>query len=156
MLLKLPRQKKVRRLPFFLKNDLQLGKKETLEDTARVFGAMFSCIVFRGFEHRTCEILQEESGVPVINALTDLCHPTQALADIMSLEEHFGTQAVYSSDFTISYIGDARNNVAVSLITLCAMLGIHINIAAPQSYAPDSTILDSLKVFTEKSGSCIE
>ncbi|RLC46923.1 MAG: ornithine carbamoyltransferase subunit F, partial [Candidatus Cloacimonadota bacterium] len=87
------------------KNDIQLGKKETIEDTARVLGRMFDGIGFRGFKHSTVEILAKYSGVPVWNGLTDKFHPTQVLADFMTIKEIKG----YLAGIKLAYIGDGRN-----------------------------------------------
>ncbi len=124
--------------PVFLSpQDIHLGVKETVEDTARVLGRMFDCIQFRGFAHRTVEILAEQSGVPVYNGLTDRFHPTQALADLLTVREN----VTALSEATIAYVGDGRNNVANSLVVACATLGVHLRIAAPESLRPDEEIL---------------
>jgi ornithine carbamoyltransferase len=120
--------------PVFLSTaDIQLGEKESLEDTARVLGRMFSAIQFRGFKQSTVETLVEYSGIPVYNGLTDDFHPTQALADIMTLEECFGT----AKGKTLCYIGDGRNNVACSLMVICSRLGVHFTVISPPELAPD-------------------
>ncbi|MBP5467799.1 MAG: ornithine carbamoyltransferase subunit F, partial [Candidatus Riflebacteria bacterium] len=93
------------------KDDIQLGKKETVADTARVLGRMFDGIQFRGFKHETVELLAKYSGVPVWNGLTDKFHPTQVLADLMTIEEHYG----YLKGITFAFVGDGRNNMANSL-----------------------------------------
>jgi ornithine carbamoyltransferase len=124
--------------PVFLSTlDVHLGAKESLEDTARVLGRMFDCIQFRGFEQRTVEILSEHSGVPVYNGLTDAYHPTQALADLLTLEECTGGLG----GKTICYVGDGRNNVAVSLTIACAKMGVHLTISAPEELQPDPDVL---------------
>ncbi|MFW5994584.1 MAG: ornithine carbamoyltransferase [Spirochaetia bacterium] len=125
--------------PVFLSpQDVHLGVKESVEDTARVLGRMFDCIQFRGYQQRTVETLAEYSGVPVYNGLTDRYHPTQALADIMTLREQRGSL----EGATLAYTGDGRNNVANSLLLVCAILGIHCRIASPESLQPDREILD--------------
>ncbi|MCL2093646.1 MAG: ornithine carbamoyltransferase [Treponema sp.] len=125
--------------PVFLSTaDIQLGGKESLEDTARVLGSMFSAIQFRGFKQSTAETLAKFSGVPVYNGLTDDYHPTQALADIMTLEESFGS----SKGRKLCYIGDGRNNVARSLLVICSKLGIHFTIICPASLAPDPALVE--------------
>ncbi|AFG37221.1 ornithine carbamoyltransferase [Spirochaeta africana] len=130
--------------PVFLStSDIQLGGKETVEDTARVLGRMFDGIQFRGFSQRTVEILAEYSGKPVFNGLTDDFHPTQALADIMTLREAFGTTA----GRTLTYIGDGRNNVAASLIIICAKLGIECRIISPGELQPPADLLDTVRSF---------
>jgi ornithine carbamoyltransferase len=125
--------------PVFLSTaDIQLGSKESLEDTARVLGRMFSAIQFRGFKQSTVETLAEYSGVPVYNGLTDSFHPTQALADIMTLEESFGDGA----GKTLCFVGDGRNNVARSLLVICSKLGINFRIITPPSLNPDPALFD--------------
>jgi len=99
--------------PEFLgKNDIQLGKKESVADTARVLGRMFDGIQFRGFSHSTVETLAEYAGVPVWNGLTDKYHPTQVLADLLTIREQLGRL----KGVRLAYIGDGRNNMANSLI----------------------------------------
>ncbi|MDR0317803.1 MAG: ornithine carbamoyltransferase, partial [Lactococcus lactis] len=93
-------------------NDIQLGKKESISDTAKVLGSMFDGIEFRGFKQSDVEILAKDSGRPVWNGLTDDWHPTQMLADFMTIKEHFG----HLQDLTLAYVGDGRNNVANSLL----------------------------------------
>lgn len=138
--------------PVFLSTaDIQLGAKESLEDTARVLGRMFSAIEFRGFKQEHVEALAKYSGVPVINGLTDSFHPTQALADIMTLKENFGTL----KGLTLCYCGDGRNNVARSLMLICAKMGINFSIFSPKELFPAKDILDLCKPFAEKSGAKI-
>ena len=97
-------------------SELQLGEKESIEDTARVLGRMFDGIEYRGFDHSYVEELAEHSGVPVWNGLTDQWHPTQPLATMLTLKEHFG----YLKGLKVVYLGDGRNNVANSLMVACA------------------------------------
>ena len=126
--------------PVFLStDDIQLGAKESVEDTARVLGRMFSAIQFRGFKQETAETLAKYSGVPVYNGLTDKFHPTQALADIMTLEENFGP----AQGKTLCFAGDGRNNVANSLMVICAKLGIHFTAVTPKELYPDSVLLET-------------
>lgn len=135
--------------PVFLSNqDIHLGAKETIEDTARVLGRMFDAIQFRGFSQATVETLARHSGVPVYNGLTDLYHPTQALADLLSLKEEFGAL----SGRKVVYIGDGRNNVARSLLVACAKVGVHFTISAPESLAPDHEIVSYAQKEAEASG----
>lgn len=125
--------------PVFLSSqDIQLGAKESLEDTARVLGRMFDAIQFRGFKQSTVETLAAYSGIPTYNGLTDDFHPTQALADILTLEEAFGS----SEGKKICYIGDGRNNVARSLMIICSKLGTHCVIISPKNLSPDPTIME--------------
>jgi len=139
--------------PVFLSNsDIQLGAKESIEDTARVLGRMFDCIQYRGFKTSYVEILSKYSGVPVFNGLTDDYHPTQLLADLMTVEEYFGTL----KDKKLTYTGDGRNNVANSLLIGCAKLGVNITIASPASLQPADNIVKMSQEFASISGSKIE
>lgn len=113
-------------------HDIHLGKKESPADTARVLGRMFDGILFRGFKQETVELLARHSGVPVWNGLTDEAHPTQALADLMTIREVFGRL----QGLTVVYIGDGRNNVANSLMMGCATTGIHFVNCTPPELSP--------------------
>jgi ornithine carbamoyltransferase len=138
--------------PVFLsETDIQLGVKESLEDTARVLGRMFSAIQFRGFKQETVETLAKYSQIPVYNGLTDLYHPTQALADMLTLEENFGNVKGH----TLCYIGDGRNNVARSLMIICAKLGTHFTVITPDQLTPDEELRQKLAQSAEKSGAVI-
>jgi ornithine carbamoyltransferase len=135
--------------PVFLSTqDIHLGLKESLEDTARVLGRMFSAIQFRGYKQSTAEILAQYSGVPVYNGLTDSFHPTQALADVQTLEENFGNAAGKK----LCFVGDGRNNVARSLIVICAKLGIHFTVITPQELNPDPALLGLCEAPARSSG----
>jgi ornithine carbamoyltransferase len=135
--------------PVFLSTeDVHLGKKESLEDTARVLGRMFDCIQFRGFEQKTAETLAEYSGVPVYNGLTDAYHPTQALADLLTLQECAGGLAGKK----LCYCGDGRNNVATSLLIACAKMGVHMTVVSPEALMPDPDLLRSIKPWAADSG----
>jgi len=136
--------------PVFLSSaDIQLGSKESIEDTARVLGRMFDCIMFRGFSQETVEALEEYSGVPVYNGLTDLYHPTQVLADLMTIEEHMGDL----KGLNFVYAGDGRNNMANSLMIGCAMTGMHCTILAPEGLQPEEELVDTVLGLAEVSGS---
>ncbi len=125
--------------PVFLSpQDVHLGVKETVEDTARVLGRMFDCIQFRGYSQMTVERLAEYSGVPVYNGLTDRYHPTQALADLMTVREQRGSL----DGAVLTYVGDGRNNVATSLLIACATLGVTCRIASPESLRPSEEIME--------------
>lgn len=138
--------------PVFLSSqDIQLGGNESVEDTARVLGRMFSAIEFRGFSQKHVELLSKYSGIPVINGLTDEFHPTQALADVMTMKEEFGTL----KGLTLAYCGDGRNNVARSLIIICTKLGINISIISPKELFPDQEIISICEPFAKASGSKI-
>jgi ornithine carbamoyltransferase len=139
--------------PVFLSGqDIHLGVKETVEDTARVLGRMFDAIQFRGFAQKTVELLAEYSGVPVYNGLTDDYHPTQALADLQTFREAHGG----FKGRRIAYVGDGRNNVATSLMIASAKVGLDIVIAAPESLAPREATLAACKPLAEASGSAVE
>jgi ornithine carbamoyltransferase len=120
-------------IPVFLSTtDIHLGSKEPIEDTARILGSMFDAIQFRGFKQETVEILAKYSGVPVYNGLTDDWHPTQVLADLLTLEEVFGGLP----GKRMAYMGDGRNNMANSLLVGCAKMGVHISIVTPPELLP--------------------
>ena len=131
--------------------DIHLGGKETIEDTARVLGRMFNAIQFRGFKQSTAEALAKYSGLPVYNGLTDDYHPTQVLADIMTLEENFGP----SKGRTICYVGDGRNNMANSLLIICSKLGVNFTIITPASLNPDPALMERCAPIAEASGAKI-
>ncbi|CAM2839116.1 MULTISPECIES: ornithine carbamoyltransferase [Dellaglioa] len=136
--------------PEFLgKNDIQLGKKESVEDTARVLGSMFDGIEFRGFSQDVVEGLAKFSGVPVWNGLTDEWHPTQMIADFMTVKENFGKL----KGITLTYVGDGRNNMANSLLVTGSMLGVNIHIVAPDSLQPTEEVQKFAAEFAAKSGS---
>jgi ornithine carbamoyltransferase len=125
--------------PVFLsREDIHLGNKESLPDTARVLGRMFDAIQFRGFKQETIETLVKYAGVPVFNGLTDLYHPTQVLADFQAIEEEFGSL----EEKKLVYIGDGRNNVANSLMIGSAKMGMHYTVVAPLSLQPDPKLLE--------------
>ncbi len=138
--------------PVFLSSsDIQLGVKESIEDTARVLGRMFDAIMFRGFEHKTVETLAAFAGVPVYNGLTDMFHPTQVLADLMTMEENFGRLA----GLNFVYTGDGRNNMANSLMVGCAAMGVNCTILSPESLYPESELVDTAKQIAYDSGSML-
>lgn len=133
------------------KNDIQLGKKESVADTAKVLGRMFDGIQFRGFKHETVETLAANAGVPVWNGLTDTYHPTQILADFLTVQENFGRlQGV-----RFAYVGDGRNNMANSLMVGAAKLGMDFRIVAPQSLFPDPAIHKACEAYATASGARI-
>jgi len=133
------------------KDDLQFGKKETVKDSARVLGRMFDGIQFRGFKHSTVEILGKYSGVPVWNGLTDLFHPTQVLADFLTVKENFSTL----KGLTFAFCGDGRNNVANSLLIGSAKCGMDFRIVAPKELYPDKGLVDMAKEFAKDTGAKI-
>ena len=124
--------------PVFLStDDIQLGEKESVEDTARVFGRMFDAIEFRGFKQETVELLAKYSGVPVYNGLTDLYHPTQVLADLLTILEEFGTL----KGIKLVYVGDGRNNMANSLLIGSGKMGLDFTVVAPKDLWPDEELV---------------
>lgn len=131
------------------KDDIQLGKKESVEDTARVLGSMFDGIEFRGFKQSNVEKLAKYSGVPVWNGLTDEWHPTQMIADFLTIKENFGRL----EGITLVYVGDGRNNVANSLLVTGAILGVDVRIVSPKDLFPEQIIVDMAQDFADKSGS---
>ncbi|MDY3212865.1 ornithine carbamoyltransferase [Pyramidobacter sp.] len=116
----------------------QMGHKESIKDTARVLGRMFDGIEYRGFSQRTVEELGAYAGVPVWNGLTDEWHPTQMLADLLTIEEHFGRL----KGLKFVYMGDARNNVANSLMIACAKMGVNYVACAPKELFPDPKLVE--------------
>lgn len=139
--------------PEFLgSNDIQLGKKESVEDTAKVLGSMFDGIEFRGFSQEMVEDLGKYAGVPVWNGLTDAWHPTQMIADFMTLKEEFGEL----KGKKLVYLGDGRNNVANSLLITGAILGVNVTISTPESLFPENELVEMAKKYAEESGAIIE
>lgn len=134
------------------KGDIQLGHKESIEDTARVLGRMFDGIQFRGFSHESVEQLAKYSGVPVWNGLTDNYHPTQILADLLTLKEQFGKL----EGLNLVYAGDGRNNMANSLLIGSSKMGINITILSPESLWPDKDLIDICQAYAKLSGSEIK
>lgn len=132
--------------------EIHLGKKESVKDTARVLGRLFDGILFRGFEHRTVELLAEHAGVPVWNGLTDAFHPTQTLADLLTVRERFGTLA----GIKLVYMGDGRNNVANSLMEGCAKTGMHFVNCTPPSLAPPPDLVTRAETLAATTGARIE
>ena len=129
------------------KDDIQLGYKESVEDTARVLGRMFDGIEFRGFKQETVEKLAKYSGVPVWNGLTDSYHPTQILADFLTLKEQFG----HLKGLHFVYTGDGRNNMANSLMIGSSKLGLHFTILAPKSLWPGEELVTLCKAYAKDS-----
>ena len=136
---------------FMSTQDIQLGAKESVKDTARVLGRMFNAIEFRGFKQEHAEELSLWSGVPVINGLTDAFHPTQALADVMTLKERFGKL----KGLKWCFCGDGRNNVARSLMLISAKLGIDFSVYSPKELFPDEAIQTICAPFASQSGAKI-
>lgn len=139
-------------IPTYLSgNEIQLGHKESIEDTARVLGRMFDGIEFRGFRQDHVEALAKYSGVPVWNGLTDEYHPTQILADLLTMREHFG----YLKGLKFVYLGDGRNNMANSLMIGCAKVGVDFVIIAPKSLWPTDELVSLCESYAAESGASI-
>ena len=137
---------------YMSREDIQLGHKESVEDTARVLGRIFDGIQFRGFKQETVEKLAKYSGVPVWNGLTDEYHPTQILADFLTMKEQFG----YLKGLKLVFVGDGRNNMANSLMIGSAKVGVHFTILAPKSLWPQQELVDLCREYAKESGSVIE
>lgn len=133
------------------KNDIHLGEKESVEDTARVLGRIFDGIQFRGFLHENAEKLAKYSGVPVWNGLTDDYHPTQILADLLTIIEQFGKL----KGLNLVYVGDGRNNVANSLMIGCTKMGINYKLLAPKSLWPKKELVEQCEIYAKESGATI-
>ncbi len=129
----------------------QMGKKETIADTARVLTRMYDGIEYRGFGQKVAEEIAKYANVPVWNGLTNEFHPTQMLADLMTVEEEFG----YLKGLTLAFLGDARNNVANSLMVICSKLGVNFTCCAPKDLFPDKNLVETCKKFAEASDSKI-
>jgi ornithine carbamoyltransferase len=139
--------------PAFLStSDIHLGVKEALEDTARVLGRMFDAIQFRGFKQASVEALARHAGVPVYNGLTDEWHPTQVLADLMTLEEACGGL----KGRRLVFVGDGRNNVAHTLLVGCAQMGVNIAVVSPPSLLPAAEPLQWARTMAAQTGCTVE
>ena len=129
----------------------QIGKKESIKDTARVLGRVYDGIEYRGFGQEKVEELAKYAGVPVWNGLTNEYHPTQMLADLLTIREHLGRV----EGVKLVYMGDARYNMGNSLMILCAKMGMHFVACAPKKYIPNDALVEECKGFAEKSGGTI-
>ncbi len=130
----------------------QMGKKESIADTARVLGRMFDGIEYRGFGQEIVEELAAYAGVPVWNGLTNEFHPTQILADFLTIREHFGTL----SGTKLVYMGDARYNMGNSLMIGCAKMGMHFVACAPKKYFPDPSLIEKAQKIAAETGAVLE
>ena len=126
----------------------QIGKKESIADTARVLGSMFDAIEFRGYAQSAVEELSAKAGVPVWNGLTDQFHPTQMLADLLTIEEKLGR--LKGINFT--YMGDARNNMGNSLMVACAKMGLNFTACAPKALFPAQELVDTCRAIAAENG----
>ena len=129
----------------------QMGKKESIADTARVLSRMYDGIEYRGFEQSIVEDLARYSSVPVWNGLTNEFHPTQMLADVMTIEEHFG----HLEGINMVFMGDARNNVGNSLMVVSAKMGINFTVCAPKELWPNEELINECREIASLNGSCI-
>ncbi|MDD7435095.1 MAG: ornithine carbamoyltransferase [Lachnospiraceae bacterium] len=129
----------------------QIGKKESIADTARVLGRMFEGIEYRGYGQEIVEELAEYAGVPVWNGLTNEYHPTQMLADMLTIREHFGDL----KGRKLVYMGDARYNMGNSLMVVCAKLGLHFVACTTKEYFPNEELVETCKGYAKESGATI-
>ena len=130
----------------------QMGKKESIADTARVLGRMYDGIEYRGFDQSIVEDLAKYAGVPVWNGLTNEFHPTQILADFLTIREHFGSLAGKK----LVYMGDARYNMGNSLMVGCAKMGMHFVACAPEKYFPGAELVAQCQTIAKETGAVLE
>ena len=130
----------------------QIGKKESIADTARVLSRMFDGIEYRGYGQKIVEELAKYSSVPVWNGLTNEFHPTQILADFLTIKEHFGTL----DGIKLVYLGDARYNMGDSLMVGCAKMGMHFVAAAPEKYFPNPALIEKCRAIAGETGAVLE
>ena len=130
----------------------QMGKKESIADTARVLGRMYDGIEYRGFSQDLVQELSDYAGVPVWNGLTDQFHPTQMLADLLTIEEKLGRL----KGVRFTYFGDARNNMGNSLMVACAKMGMHFVACAPEKYFPDAALIAECQAIAMETGATLE
>ena len=129
----------------------QIGKKESIADTARVLGRMFDGIEYRGYGQEIVEELAKYADVPVWNGLTNEYHPTQILADLLTIREHMGSL----EGKKLVYMGDARYNMGNSLMIACSKLGMHFTAAAPKKYYPDKALTEECEAYAKESGGSV-
>ncbi len=130
----------------------QIGKKETIADTARVLAGMYDGIEYRGFAQKIVEELAQYSKVPVWNGLTNEFHPTQILADLLTIKEHFG----YLKGINFVFMGDARYNMGNSLMVGCAKMGVNFTACAPEEYFPDKALIAECEAIARESGATLK
>ena len=130
----------------------QIGKKESIADTARVLGRMFDGIEYRGYGQEIVETLAQYAGVPVWNGLTNEFHPTQILADLLTIQEHFG----HLKGIKLAYMGDARYNMGNSLMVGCAKMGMHFVACTSAKYFPDSALIAQCQAIAAETGAVLE
>ena len=129
----------------------QIGKKESIADTARVLGSMYEGIEYRGFGQEIVEELAKYAGVPVWNGLTNEFHPTQMLADLLTIREHFG----YLKGIRLTYLGDARYNTGNSLMAACAKMGMHFTACTTEKYFPSRELVERCRDIAEETGGSV-
>ena len=129
----------------------QIGKKESIADTARVLGRMYEGIEYRGYGQEIAEELAKYAGVPVWNGLTNEFHPTQMLADLLTIREHFGRV----KGIRLTYMGDARYNMGNSLMVACAKMGMHFTACTNKKYFPDEELVKTCREIAEENGGSI-
>ena len=130
----------------------QIGKKESIADTARVLSSMYDAIEYRGYGQEIVEELAKYSSVPVINGLTNEFHPTQILADMLTIREKFG----YIKGINFVYMGDARYNMGNSLMVGCAKLGVNFTACCPEKYFPDKALIDECEKIAKETGAVLK
>jgi ornithine carbamoyltransferase len=126
----------------------QIGRRESIADTARVLGRMVTAVVWRTSGQERLEEMAEHAGVPVVNALTDEFHPCQLLADLLTIEEHKGTLA----GLTVAFLGDAASNMSHSYLVACATAGMHVRVAGPEGYHPEPAVLARAEEIAARTG----
>ena len=129
----------------------QIGKKESIADTARVLGRMYEGIEYRGYGQEIVEQLAEHAGVPVWNGLTNEFHPTQMLADLLTIREHFG----YLKGIRLTYMGDARYNMGNSLMVACAKMGMHFTACTTKKYFPEAELVHTCEEIASRTGGSV-
>ncbi|NRN27471.1 ornithine carbamoyltransferase [Photorhabdus heterorhabditis] len=128
----------------------QIGHKESIKDTARILGRIYDGIQYRGYAQKVVETLAEHAGIPVWNGLTNEFHPTQLLADLLTIQEHQPEKPL--SEIKFAYLGDARNNMGNSMLEAAALTGMDVRLVAPEEYWPDATLVAECKKLAEKTG----
>jgi ornithine carbamoyltransferase len=126
----------------------QIGRRESIADTARVLGRMVSAVVWRTYGQERLEEMAEHAGVPVVNALTDQFHPCQLLADLQTIEEHKGSLP----GLTVAFLGDAASNMSHSFLLACAMAGMHVRVSGPEEFGPDPHVLSRARDIAAGTG----
>ncbi|MBL4953298.1 ornithine carbamoyltransferase [Neobacillus sp. OS1-32] len=141
------------RVTFLDSNSSQMGKKESLEDTAKVLGRFYDGIEYRGYDQKVVEDLAKHSGVPVWNGLTDVDHPTQILADMLTIEEHVAKPL---NKTKVVFVGDTRNNMAYAWMYGCAKMGMHFVAYGPKELHPSPEIIEKAQIVAKETGAIIE